>query len=153
MYLVAYSVLNLIKLSEWDRQHIKLWVWFLLDNDKEFSSFYGHFYCLQFLSSFVKRTKVWKNRRFANYRARDSKSSLMTRWWQYQPFLGGVRQICPEQLQTYWGTEGQICYMESGLCERAANNEGRRRATRWNGEALYFIIRMKKTTATTSATL
>ena len=36
-------------------------------------------------------TKAWKNRRSANFWARDSKSSLMTSWWQNQPFSGWAK--------------------------------------------------------------
>ena len=42
--------------------HIKLWVWFLVDNGTISSSIYGHFNFLQLWASFVTRTKVWKNR-------------------------------------------------------------------------------------------
>ena len=38
-------------------------------------------------------TKVWKNRRSANFRARDSKPSLMTDWWQNQLFSGWAKDI------------------------------------------------------------
>ena len=55
--------------------------------------FYGHFYCLELWGSFASRTSVWKNRRLPNFRARDSKSSLTTRCWQYDPSRGGVREM------------------------------------------------------------
>ena len=55
--------------------------------------FPGNFSCLQLSGSIVSRTKVWKNRRLANFRARDSKYSLTTRCWQYHNSRGGVREM------------------------------------------------------------
>ena len=46
-----------------------------------------------FNGSIVSRTKIWKNRRLANFRARDSKYSLTTRCWQYHNSRGGVREM------------------------------------------------------------
>ena len=49
------------------------------DFGRQWSSFYGLFNCLQLWASFVTWTKVWKNRLVANFRPRNSKSSLITR--------------------------------------------------------------------------
>ena len=67
--------------------------WDFANNGTFFLSFYWYCHCWQLRGSFVIRTKVWKNRRVSDFRARDSKSSLMTWLWQYQPFLGGVRPV------------------------------------------------------------
>ena len=65
----------------------------MVDNGTGLLSFYGNFNCLQLRGSIVSGTKVWKNRRLANFRAQDSKYSLTTRCWQYHNSRGGVREM------------------------------------------------------------
>ena len=62
--------------------------WDFANNGTIFKSFYGHCHCWQLWGSFVIRTKVWKNRRVSDFRARDSKTSLMTWMWQNLSFSG-----------------------------------------------------------------